>query len=511
MRMEEYLRNIIPNLNSLPKNAMFTLQIHTVDSPQPIPTTIATTSSAVHGPNPNSDLSSSSGSLHLSELRGIAHLFRHLPSSTSTTISNPISRTTTVFIVAAPNYLSPDDFLLFCGTHLADFTHVMFLKNDGIEHSYSVLINIVNQLAADGFYCSFNGKRFKPTEVEVCHIYFIQSVAYEESAYITSTPPVGYTELPTCPVCLERLDQDTSGIQSTLCDHSFQCSCVSKWTYLACQVCRLCQQQDEKPACSECGTMKNLCVCLICGFVGCGRYEKKHAIKHWMDAAHHYSLELETQQIWDYVGDKYVHRLNQSKGDSKLVTVNSQCTATEGECTTCGDDEDSSFSGALFSSKVDSIVDEYNNLLASQLETQRQHYESLLAEAKSGKESSISRAVEKAVFSKLNDLQAKIEMYTEETKSIAERNQVLLKNQELLQTKYKETAERERLLLKSKDENKLDLKEQIRDLKVYVEAQKKLSNMGISDGKGGTVLSVEPNKQSSSNSRRRGKLGRRRN
>lgn len=49
-----------------------------------------------------------------------------------------------------------------------------------------------------------------------------------------------------------------------------------------------------------------------------------------------------------------------------------------------------------------------------------QHYESLLAEAKSGKESSISRAVEKAVFSKLNDLQAKIEMYTEETKSIAE-------------------------------------------------------------------------------------------
>ncbi|KAL3331922.1 hypothetical protein AABB24_032508, partial [Solanum stoloniferum] len=502
---------IIPNLNSLPKNAMFTLQIHTVDSPQPLPTTIATTSSAAHGPNPNSDLSSSSGSLHPSELRGIAHLFRHLPSSTSTTISNPISRTTTLFIVAAPHYLSPDDFLLFCGTHLADFTHVMFLKNDGIEHSYSVLINIVNQLAADGFYCSFNGKRFKPTEVEVCHIYFIQSVVYEESAYITSTAPVGYTELPTCPVCLERLDQDTSGIQSTLCDHSFQCSCVSKWTYLACQVCRLCQQQDEKPACSECGTMKNLCVCLICGFVGCGRYEKKHAIKHWTDAAHHYSLELETQQIWDYVGDKYVHRLNQSKGDSKLVTVNSRCTATEGECTTCGDDEDSSFSGALFSSKVDSIVDEYNNLLASQLETQRQHYESLLAEAKSGKESSISRAVEKAVFSKLNDLQAKIEMYTEETKSIAERNQVLLKNQELLQTKYRETAERERLLLKSKDENKLDLKEQIRDLKVYVEAQRKLSNMGISDGKGGTVLSVEPNKQSSSNSRRRGKLGRRRN
>lgn len=35
---------------------------------------------------------------------------------------------------------------------------------------------------------------------------------------------------------LERLDPDTSGILSTICDHSFQCSCTSKWTYLSCQV-----------------------------------------------------------------------------------------------------------------------------------------------------------------------------------------------------------------------------------------------------------------------------------
>lgn len=34
----------------------------------------------------------------------------------------------------------------------------------------------------------------------------------------------------------ERLDPDTSGIISTFCDHSFQCSCTSKWTYLSCTV-----------------------------------------------------------------------------------------------------------------------------------------------------------------------------------------------------------------------------------------------------------------------------------
>lgn len=34
----------------------------------------------------------------------------------------------------------------------------------------------------------------------------------------------------------ERLDPDTSGILSTICDHSFQCSCTAKWTVLSCQV-----------------------------------------------------------------------------------------------------------------------------------------------------------------------------------------------------------------------------------------------------------------------------------
>lgn len=34
-----------------------------------------------------------------------------------------------------------------------------------MEDRYSVLIKLENRMAADGFYCSYNGKRFKPTEV----------------------------------------------------------------------------------------------------------------------------------------------------------------------------------------------------------------------------------------------------------------------------------------------------------------------------------------------------------
>lgn len=86
------------------------------------------------------------------------------------------------------------------------------------------------------------------------------------------------------------------------------------------------------------------------------RYEKGHASGHWSDKQHHFSLDLEKQQIWDYVGDKYVHRLNQSKVDGKSIAVNSRCSSVE-ECGTCGyDEEEEGFNGALFSSKIEGVL-----------------------------------------------------------------------------------------------------------------------------------------------------------
>lgn len=34
----------------------------------------------------------------------------------------------------------------------------------------------------------------------------------------------------------ERLDQDNSGILTTICNHSFHCSCISRWTDSSCPV-----------------------------------------------------------------------------------------------------------------------------------------------------------------------------------------------------------------------------------------------------------------------------------
>ncbi|ESR64116.1 hypothetical protein CICLE_v10008137mg [Citrus x clementina] len=484
---------------------MFVLRVHSVDDNHPITieeagfctvSSTATRSSA--NPNPK-----------FSERRGLVHLFRGTSQSYQ---QNPNSRSTCIFVVAVPNYLSSDEFVRFCGSHIDHVEELIFIRNDAMEDRYSVLIKLVDQLTADEFYSNLNGKRFSPAEAEVCHMLFMLSVEYTELAEIASTPPAGFTELPTCPICLERLDPDTSGILSTICDHSFQCSCTAKWTVLSCQVCRFCHQQDERPTCSVCGTVENLWVCLICGFVGCGRYKEGHAVRHWKDTQHWYSLDLRTQQIWDYVGDNYVHRLNQSKADGKLVEMNSPCMSHEAHCGTCECSEDSGISGALFNSKVEAIVDEYNRLLATQLETQRQYYESLLAEAKSKRESLIPETVEKAVASKMQDIQNELDICEEAKKAVADVNSKLIKNQEIMRKKFKEIEEREITSLRLRDATILDLEEQIRDLTVYIEAQKTLTNMTDSDGiKGGTVLPVSYQQSSPTNTRRHKKSSRRKN
>ncbi|XP_039166208.1 BRAP2 RING ZnF UBP domain-containing protein 1-like isoform X1 [Eucalyptus grandis] len=470
---------------------MFFLRVHSVDTDHPLATDDGGFSSSSPPPPPPPPTRSP----RFTERRGMVHLFRTLSHAP---LSSPGARSTTLFVVAVPNYFSPDDFIRFCGPRVDDVSELRFIRNDGMEDRYSVLIELTDQKAADGFYCTFNGQNFSPAEVEVCHILYLHEVDYTESADVASTPPSGFAELLSCPVCLERLDPDTSGILSTHCDHSFHCSCGTKWTYLSCQVCRLCQQQDEVPSCFICGTMENLWVCLICGFEGCGRYKDKHAISHWKNTQHCYSLDLRTQQICDYVGDTYVHRLNQSKADGKLLEMNSYCESPEGDCGSCGCSEDSEISGVLFSSKIEAIHTNYIHLASTQLEAQRKHYESLMLEAKSRKENSKLEAIEKAVTSKIEDIHSKLGKLGDEKKAVAELNQTLIKSQDIMWRKVKEIEERKTLSLKSKDEQILDLEEQIRDLKVYIGAQKTLDKMNDEDGvKGGTLLPV-PLEQSTS-------------
>lgn len=126
--------------------------------------------------------------------------------------------------------------------------------------------------------------------------------------------------------------------------------------------------------CVECDSSTNLWICLICGHIGCGRYGRAHAHGHYVQTTHLYALELETQRVWDYAGDGYVHRLIQNKADGKLVELPSAA-STVGPQGSRGDHRGPSLEDALGAEKIEAIGIEYSYLLTSQLDSQRAFYE----------------------------------------------------------------------------------------------------------------------------------------
>ncbi|PNX88828.1 zinc finger (ubiquitin-hydrolase) domain protein [Trifolium pratense] len=109
------------------------------------------------------------------------------------------------------------------------------------------------------------------------------------------------------------------------------------------------------------------------------------------------------------------------------------------------------------------------------------------------------------------DIQNELERCTEERNTVAEVNRKLIKNSEMWRKNLKEAEEREAASVKSMNERVLDLEEQIRDITIFLEAQKTIDKMSDSNGiKEGTVLPVAHEQPSPGNSKRNRKSGRRR-
>ncbi|KAI1777085.1 zf-UBP-domain-containing protein [Hypoxylon cercidicola] len=361
---------------------------------------------------------------------GIVHLYREEAESPELTIPTPGTEEeqneaqidcTTVCIPAVPSYLSPSDFLGFVGEKWRDQVSHYRMVMTGRMNRYLVLMKFRETKQAQLFRREFDGKVFNDVEPETCTVAFIKSVTFETptgsggsfpdlsqdpftpSSSATSSslkpfppPTPNLIELPTCPVCLERMD-DTTGLMTIPCQHVFHCSCLQKWKGSGCPVCRhtnptLSSSSDASTLhdpsnpykqpfgsrvsnlCSVCDSSEDLWICLICGNVGCGRYKGGHAKEHWKETAHTFSLELETQHVWDYAGDMWVHRLIRDKGDGKVVELPSQQGKLIGP--SGHEDED-----VVPRAKLESIGMEYTHLLSSQLESQRVYFEEMLSKA----------------------------------------------------------------------------------------------------------------------------------
>ncbi|KAI0350672.1 hypothetical protein OH77DRAFT_1051953 [Trametes cingulata] len=534
---------------------------------------------------------SKSGSTNLPE--GVVHIFRDYPKvssdarqptshgegsasaattqseePTGTSQKNIESDDVTLAVLAVPSWMTPSDFLAFVAPAAEGIAHLRMIRDSAPNRSI-VVMKFRDPANATEFIEAYNGKQFNSMEPETCHVVRVLSIAIdvddtisENISRIGSALVSGAYELPTCPVCLERMDAAVTGLVTVPCSHTFHCACLSKWGDSRCPVCRYSQtllsshptspntsraarpipfspsmSSGERTQCVDCGSTTNLWICLICGNIGCGRYGRAHAHAHYVSTTHLYALELETQRVWDYAGDGYVHRLIQNKADGKLVELPSAAAAVGARSESGGGGPTAA--DALTAEKIEAIGIEYSYLLTSQLDSQRTFYEEQTAELRNQVES---------MRSLVEQLSAEVELHKQRARQEAERrareeeeritelerekaraekraekaselarslakelreeravSEGLMKNLAAAK-EHAEAASRETAVFREKVQ---ELQDQVRDVMFFLEAKNKIeSGDGVAaEAAGGSLEISSPPETKRGTSRRKGKRG----
>ncbi|KAK6875429.1 RING finger protein ETP1 [Candida tropicalis] len=529
---------------------------------------------------------------------GVIRLFREFEDDDSDEVVSPDIQSnpgddTMVAIIAVPTYFTATDLLGFIGeNYMSNISHIRILKSDK-PNRFLVLIKFRDIVKAAEFQYHYNGKPFNSMEPETCHVVYVKSVQLKnptnnETAASESMIPfllqdpftsssavatdissnstienVNLIELPTCPVCLERMDATVTGLLTIPCQHTFHCQCLTKWKDDTCPVCRyshnianervrrstnlfqhlnrressstppsrppttLLQQSGDETGevCMECDQTDNLWICLICGNVGCGRYAPaQHSLKHFINTGHCFAMEINTSRVWDYAGDKYVHRLVTNESDGKLVELPDK------------EEKDGNSSSRSNTNgnydKIDEVGFEYSQLLISQLASQREYYESLMNEQrapKSRRGSSIVRTTSNSnsnqealteleikvedLTSKLTDftvnlipsLKEKIQAKDEKLNKVMRELNIATSLNDALSKKIehlsKVTEDHKKTIDALTDENK-GLNEQVTDLMFFLDSQEKFKNES-QEVKDGTIVIQQPTSSSTSRKNRR--------
>lgn len=311
---------------------------------------------------------------------------------------------------------------------------------------------------------------------------------------------------------------ETTGLLTIICQHVFHCTCLQKWKGSGCPVCRYTLDdfarrsqvgpEDGQGECSVCHSDLNLWICLICGNIGCGRYDEAHAFAHFKDTSHTFAMDLSTQRVWDYVSDAYVHRIIQSKGDGKLVEL----PAADNSALDPPD-----WTDAVPREKLENMSVEYTHLLTSQLESQRAYFEEIVERAvdKASKASAAASAALEAAEKadrKLQDLRSRYDELAkdnvpglEKEKNRAERRADKFETMARKMEKewHEERAMNENLVkrvellseeVKTLKASNADLAEQNRDLTFFISGSEKLKDQG-DDILEGTVSVPESSKR----------------
>lgn len=259
---------------------------------------------------------------------GIVHLFReqeeahgtHDVSSKRSATSDAHSEstddmeqwdTTILCIPAVPSYMTASDFLGWVGEKTRAMVSHFRMVMTGKMNRYMMLMKFRDGEDARRWKSEWDSKVFNGMEPENCHVLFIRTIVFTTpgsasvarsefpdisqdaftptvlSSAATSVAPrldakplppptPALVELPTCPVCLERMDSEVSGLLTILCQHVFHCDCLQKWRGSGCPVCRHVQPSRSETApfgvsmpsrdlnlCWQCDCSEDLWICLV--------------------------------------------------------------------------------------------------------------------------------------------------------------------------------------------------------------------------------------------------------
>ena len=397
----------------------------------------------------------------------------------------------------------------------------MRIVHDSSPNQYMVLLKFRSSGAAMQFQSVYNGMPYNNLEPEICSVIPVSGVEQcGESEYYRQCAG---TELPYCTICLDKMDETVSTVLTILCNHKFHSSCLAQWEDPTCPVCRYVQipEVTHDQQCLDCQSSSDLWICLVCGYVGCGRYAGGHAHQHFLETEHCYSMELGHNRVWDYVGDNFVHRLVQNTGDGKLVEGEGRGAVEKHQ----GGVED-------HTEKMDSLQLEYTYLLTSQLEDQRRYFEKKLSRMEEGAGKELSELTYRAkqteedksvlsqelesvrrekmkLESKVGQLCQKLDKVTKEFAEEKQLNKSLRENQEGWQTKLKKTEVELNVTKELKEREISDLKDQVRDLMFFLEGRDKVQESPMkSELEEGSIIVAEPSEPTPT--RKTSKSGKRR-
>ncbi|KAF8489082.1 zf-UBP-domain-containing protein [Russula emetica] len=392
---------------------------------------------------------------------GVVHVFRDveqqklaetnegtsMPDASRSMLENADSDGHVLGVLTVPSWMTSSDVLAFVAPAQEGMAHLRMIRITASNRSIA-LIKFRNVESALEFAEAYHGKAFSPHhQPTTCHI-----------VHITSTNIVDADDsLPTCPVCLERMDSAVTGLVTVPCSHTFHCECLSKWGDGRCPVCHYLQNlpvlappQFPLPihprlpsqSCADCNSTTSLWICLICGNIRCGRYGRAHTHAH------------------------YKHTTHVNKADGKLVKLPSAPMLSVDDSGAGGPRA----SYSLTAEKIEAIGIEYSYLLTS-LDSQWSFYEeqtiALHAEVASLKDAIVelrqeaesSRAV--AAMAEEARRQQKFERFAELARSL---------KKEL----FEERAESSGLSAEEGETERAELEDQVRDIMFFLEARTKI-------------------------------------